>query len=29
VNGLMDYAFPKGEAPSFPAALRAIQGAAG
>jgi len=29
VNGLMDYAFPKGEAPSFPEALRAIQGAAG
>jgi hypothetical protein len=29
VNGLMDYAFPKGERPSFPAALRALQGAAG
>jgi hypothetical protein len=26
VNGLMDYAFPKGEGPSFPAALRAVQG---
>ena len=29
VNGLMDYAFPKGEGPSFPAALRAVQGKAG
>jgi hypothetical protein len=26
VNGLMDYAWPKGEGPSFPAALRAVQG---
>jgi hypothetical protein len=26
VNGLMDYAFPRGEGPSFPAALRAVQG---
>jgi len=26
VNGLMDYAFPKGEGPSFPDALRAVQG---
>jgi hypothetical protein len=29
VNGLMDYAFPKGEGPSFPDALRAVQGASG
>jgi hypothetical protein len=29
VNGLMDYAFPKGERPSFPDALRAIRGASG
>src|SRR5262245_19364450 len=29
VNGLMDYAFPRGEQPSFPAALRAVQGTAG
>ena len=27
VNGLMDYAWPKGEGPSFPDALRAVQGA--
>jgi len=27
VNGLMDYGFPKGEGPSFPDALRAVQGA--
>jgi hypothetical protein len=26
VNGLMDYAFPKGERVSFPAALKAMQG---
>src|SRR5262245_1157605 len=29
VNGLMDYAFPKGERPSFPDALRAVQGTTG
>jgi hypothetical protein len=29
VNGLMDYAFPKGIKPSFPEALRAVQGSAG
>jgi hypothetical protein len=29
VNGLMDYAFPKGEGASFPAALRAVQGTSG
>jgi hypothetical protein len=26
VNGLMDYAWPRGEGPSFPEALRAVQG---
>jgi len=26
VNGLMDYSFPKGQGPSFPDALRAVQG---
>ncbi|MFL5061016.1 MAG: hypothetical protein ACJ8DQ_13105 [Xanthobacteraceae bacterium] len=29
VNGLMDYAFPKGERASFSEALRAVQGTAG
>jgi hypothetical protein len=29
VNGLMDYAWPKGEGPSFPDALRAVQGTLG
>ncbi len=29
VNGLMDYAFPRGERASFPDALRAVQGTTG